>query len=124
MEVEKMLEKNVWAVVGATENPEKYGNSIFKKLKLKGYKVYPISPNYEMINGDKCYKNLSSLPEKPEVINMVVSPKIGKGIIEEAAKLGIDNIWLQPGTHNTEIMNLINEKGLNAVKACILVELK
>ncbi|MDQ2086420.1 CoA-binding protein [Herbivorax sp. ANBcel31] len=121
---EKMLEKKVWAVVGANENAEKYGNMIYKKLKLYGYTVYPVNPKYEEIEGDKCYEDLSSLPEKPDVIDMVVSPKRGKAVIEEAAKLGIDYIWLQPGTHNDEIMDLIQEKGITAVKACVLVALR
>lgn len=120
---EKMLEKKVWAVIGVNENPEKYGNMIYKKLKAYGYKVYPINPRYHTIEGDKCYSNLSTLPEKPEVINMVVSPKRGKAIIEEAANLGVDNIWLQPGTYNEEIMNLISEKGMNAIKSCVLMAL-
>lgn len=118
---EMMLEKKVWAVVGANEDPEKYGNKIYKKLKSKGYKVYPVNPNYETVDGDKCYPNLSSLPEVPEVIDMVVAPRHGKAVIEEAASLGIKNIWLQPGTHNDEIMKLIEEKGLTAVQACVLV---
>jgi len=49
---EKMLEKKVWAVVGASDNPEKYGNLIYKKLKSRGYRVYPVNPNYETIDGD------------------------------------------------------------------------
>lgn len=124
MQEEKMLEKKVWAVVGASENPGKYGNKIYKKLKSKGYKVYPVNPNYETIEGDRCYSNLSSLPEVPEVIDMVVSPKLGMEVIEEASKLGVENIWLQPGTHNNEIMELIESKGINAVQACVLVALR
>jgi predicted CoA-binding protein len=120
---EKMLEKKVWAVVGANENAEKYGNMIYKKLKTFGYKVYPVNPKYQVIEGDKCYSNLSLLPEKPDVINMVVSPNIGKTVIEEAANLGVENIWLQPGTYNDEIINLIDKKGINAVKACVLMSL-
>ncbi|HHV28395.1 CoA-binding protein [Acetivibrio mesophilus] len=121
---EKMLEKKVWAVIGASDNPEKYGNKIYKKLKSKGYTVYPVNPNYETIEGDRCYSDLSSLPEVPEVIDMVVSPKRGKEVIEEASRLGVQNIWLQPGTHNNEIMELIDSKGLNAVQACVLVALR
>lgn len=121
---EEMLKKKVWVVVGANENPEKYGNMIYRKLKAHGYTVYPVNPNYEMIEGDKCYKDLSSLPEVPEVIDMVVSPKRGFEVIEEAAKLGVKNIWLQPGTYNNTIMDLISSKGLNAVQACVLVALR
>ena len=119
-----MLEKKVWAVVGASENPEKFGYKIYNRLKDRGYKVYPVNPNYETINGDKCYKDLSALPEKPEVIDMVVAPRHGMSTIEEAAKLGVRNIWLQPGTYNEELMSLINEKGLDAVQACVLVALR
>jgi len=121
---EMMLEKKVWAVVGANDDPEKFGSRIYKKLKSRGYDVYPVNPNYSDIEGDKCYKDLSSLPEKPDVIDMVVNPRHGKGVIEEAAELGIRNIWLQPGTYNDELMELVKEKGLTAVKACVLVALR
>ncbi len=124
MQEDMMLEKKVWAVVGANDNPEKYGNMIYKRLKSRGYTVYPINPNYDSIEGDRCYKDLSSLPEKPEVIDMVVAPKHGKSIVEEAARLGIKNLWLQPGTYNDELMSMINENGLTAVKACVLVALR
>jgi predicted CoA-binding protein len=121
---EMMLEKRVWAVVGANEDPGKYGNMIYRKLLSRGYEVYPVNPNYENIEGYKCYSDLSSLPAKPEVIDMVVSPKRGKPVIEEAAKLGIKNIWLQPGTHDEELLKMIEDKGMTAVQACVLVALR
>ena len=121
---EMMLEKKVWAVVGANEDPAKYGNMIYRKLLSRGYEVYPVNPNYESLEGRKCYSDLSSLPVKPEVIDMVVSPKRGKPVIEEAAKLGITNIWLQPGTYDEELLAMIDAKGMAAVKACVLVALR
>lgn len=124
MQEEMMLEKKVWAVVGASGNKDKFGYKIYKKLKRYGYKVYPVNPNYESIDGDVCYKDLSALPEVPEVIDMVVAPKHGMATIEEAARLGVKNIWLQPGTYNDELMEKIREGGLNAVQACVLVALR
>lgn len=115
-----MLEQKIWAVVGANNDPNKYGNIIYKKLKSRGYEVYPVNPKYEQVDGDPCYRDLKSLPRKPGVINMVVTPKRGKAIIEEAAELGIKNIWLQPGTYDDELLELINNKGLVAVQACVL----
>jgi len=116
-----MLEKKVWAVVGANQNPEKYGNIIYKKLKSNGYEVYAVNPLYDTIEGDPCYKDLSSLPRVPDVINMVVSPKRAKPVIEEAAKLGIKYIWFQPGTHDSEVLELARNLGLETVQACVLV---
>ena len=96
-----MLEKKVWAVIGANQNPEKFGWKIYKRLKDKGYEVYPLNPAYETIDGDICYKSLSSMPKVPEVINMVVAPERGKPYIEEAAKLGVKYLWFQPGTFDS-----------------------
>lgn len=121
---EMMLEKKVWAVVGANEDPGKYGNMIYRKLLSRGYEVYPVNPNYESIEGHKCYSDLSSLPAKPDVIDMVVSPKRGRPVIEEAAKLGIKYVWLQPETYDEELMQLIESKGITAVQACVLVALR
>jgi predicted CoA-binding protein len=118
---ELMLEKKVWAVVGANQDPEKYGNMIYKRLKAKGYEVYAVNPLYDTIEGDPCYKNLSSLPKTPEVIDMVVSPKRAKPVLEEAAKLGIKYVWFQPGTYDDEVMALAENLGLEAVQACVLV---
>lgn len=124
MNEEAMLEMKVWAVVGANDNPDKFGNRIYKKLKARGYKVYPVNPNYEAVDGDRCYPKLSELPELPEVIDMVVSPKRGKAVIEEAAQLGVKNVWLQPGTYDEELLQMIKDRGLIGVQACVLVALR
>jgi len=118
---ETMLEKKVWAVIGANQRQDKYGNMIYRRLKSKGYEVYAVNPVYDEVEGDKCYKDLSSLPKVPEVINMVVSPKRGKAFLEEAASLDVNYVWLQPGTYDDEIMKQIEDLGLKAVQACVLV---
>lgn len=122
MNKDRMLEKKVWAVIGANQNPEKFGSKIYKRLKERGYEVYPVNPVLETIDGDMCYKNLSSIPKKPEVINMVVAPAKGKPYIEEAAKLSIKYVWFQPGTFDKEIGMLVKELGMEALQACVLVE--
>ncbi len=118
---ELMLEKKVWVVVGANQNPEKYGNMIYKKLKSRGYEVFAVNPLYDTVEGNTCYKDLSSLPKVPDVIDMVVTPKRAKPIIEEAVKLGIKYIWFQPGTYDDEVLELAKNRGLEAVQACVLV---
>ena len=120
---ESMLNKKIWAVIGANNDPDKFGNIIYKRLKSAGYIVYPVNPMYDNVEGDSCYPNLSSLPQKPEVLDMVVSPKIGKAFIVEAALLGIKNIWLQPGTYDSELLSLIKEKQLVSLQNCVLVAL-
>ena len=51
------------AVVGATANPHKGGNSILKNL-LRYYKgkIYPVNPKYDAIEGLPCYASIRDIP--------------------------------------------------------------
>ncbi|HDJ26423.1 MAG TPA: CoA-binding protein, partial [Candidatus Bathyarchaeota archaeon] len=67
---------NVFAVVGASRDPNKYGHRVFKDLLEAGYEVYPVNPKADEILGRKCYPDLRSLPKKPDVVVFVVPPKV------------------------------------------------
>lgn len=121
--IDTMLDKKVWAVVGASDRPKKFGNKIYKKLKSRGYTTYAVNPGCQTVDGDICYPDLASLPQIPEVIDMVVPSERGKLVIEEAARLGIKNVLLQPGTYDDDLLSLIESLGLTAVQTCVLVEL-
>jgi len=41
----------VWAVVGASLNPEKFGHQIFRNLRAAGYIVYGVNPGGGEIDG-------------------------------------------------------------------------
>jgi len=116
-----MLDQAVWAVVGANQDRSKFGNKIYRRLKERGYEVYAVNPGLETVEGDPCYKDLSSLPKVPDVIDMVINPQRGLPVIEEAAKLGVPYVWLQPGTYDVELMQKIDELGLKSLQACVLV---
>lgn len=122
--VRKMLSYNTWAVVGATDNPEKFGYKIYKKLKRFGYTVYPVNPRYERVDGDVCYPDLASLPEPVQCVDVVVPPKLAEHSLDAVKAAGIPNIWFQPGTYTPEIVKRAEALGLNAVfTKCVLVEL-
>ena len=108
---EGMLDKKVWAVVGATEKKDKWGSKIYKILKEHGYETYAVSPNYEEIDGDKAYKSVKDIPQKVDVIDMVVAPKIALNVLEEAKEAGIEYIFFQPGTYNDEVVAKAEELG-------------
>jgi len=122
---EILLQENVWAVVGATNNEEKFGYKIFKFMKERGLDVYPVNPGITDINGIKCYPSLKDLPIKPGAVDVVVPPRIGEQVVRDCAELGIGNVWLQPGADAENVVRLAQQLGLNVVyNACIMVELK
>jgi len=121
MSAESMLNKRVWAVIGVSRKAHKYSNMIYHKLKNNNYQVYAVNPTLREVDGDPVYPSLSALPEKPDVINMVVAPETGAGYLKEAGQLGVTDVWFQPGTHDDEIQALADRLGLNTVQGCVLV---
>lgn len=110
------------AVVGATDNPSKYGYVIYRDLKRKGFTVFPVNPNRESVDGDESFPTLEDLPSRPTIINLVVPPKVALGVIEQCQTLGWKNVWLQPGAESPETLRYLQEHGFNYLaNACIMV---
>lgn len=122
-DIDKSLEHKTWAVVGANNNPDKYGCKIFKFMDRTGqYKVYPVNPGLSEVQGQKCYASVKDLPEKPDCVDVVVPPKVGEQIMRDCADAGIKYVWLQPGADAPEVAKLGQDLGLNVVKACVMAE--
>lgn len=123
--IDTILQLKSWAVVGATDNKEKFGYKIYKCMKDAGYTVYPVNPGVEEIEGDKCYPNLESLPTKPDAVDVVVAPRVGVQIIQQCAQLGINTAWLQPGANGDTVIETAKQLGLDVIHdACIMVEIR
>ena len=112
---ETMMKKNRWAIVGATDKKDRFGYKIPILMREHGYEVYGVSPKYDDIEGIKVYKSLADIPERPEVVNMVVNPAIAEGVLREAAELGINYIFFQPHSYDDETVKLAEELGLEVL---------
>ncbi len=76
------------------------------------------------LTGEVCYPDLKSLPKRPDCINMVIPPDKAKPYIEEAAAMGINKIWFQPGTFDQELIEFTEALNIQVVcYHCVLVEL-
>lgn len=119
--VEKFLENKNWAVVGVSPNKFKFGYKIWSILKKNGYNVYAVNPFYDEVDGEKIYSSLSDIDAEIDVIDIVVPPDSAIDYIEEAGKLGIENIWFQPDTYNDEVINKTEKLNINHINDdCVL----
>lgn len=110
------------AVVGATDTPGKYGGIIYRDLKGLGYKVRAVNPNRSTVDGDQCFPNLAALPERPDIIDLVVPPAIGLEVAREAVSLGYENLWLQPGAEGPLILAFLGQHQVRHLsESCIMV---
>lgn len=121
-----MINKNfLYAVVGASNNEEKYGYRIFKDLLDAGYKVLPINPTEKEILGEKVYITLSEIKEKIDVVIFVTQPKITENVLEEVNILGIKNVWLQPGAQSDAAIEFCKKNTIKCIHdACIMIQRK
>ena len=125
MVLEKLKEENTSiALIGASNDRSKYGNKIYRDLRNKGYKVTPINPKEEKIEGDRAYASIEEMKELPDIANFVVPPPVAMKIAQNITNLGIKHLWFQPGSESKELEYwLKNTDGIEyLINACIMVE--
>jgi uncharacterized protein len=120
--IKEFMAQKKFAVVGATDNPEKYGNQIVKNLKKRGYEVYPINPKLKQLEGMKCYASLDEIPLKADVVDFVVPPVVTEAILKDCQRLELSRIWLQPGSESQAAIAFCRENNLKVVHGvCVML---
>ena len=110
------------AVVGASNNPSKYGNIIVLNLAAKGYTVLPVNPREKEIAGLRAYPNLAAVPKPIHIVDVVTPPAVTKDILDEAARLGLPAVWLQDGSYDEAALEAAAKAPFRTVyEACIMV---
>jgi len=110
------------ALAGASRTGKKFGNSAYKELIGRGYEVYLVHPEASAIEGDPCYPNLASLPDKVDGLLVCLPASQGMGMLKQAADQGVRNVWIQQGADSPELLALGRDLGLNLVSGkCILM---
>ncbi|MFC1903654.1 CoA-binding protein [Chloroflexota bacterium] len=120
--IKEFMSQKKFAIVGATDNPEKNGYRIFQNLRRRGYEVYPVNPRLEELDGVRCYPSLSDIPVTVDVVDFVVPPQVTEAVLKECKKLGFDRIWLQPGSESEAAIDFCHENNLKVVHdVCVMM---
>ena len=121
-----MLGAAIYAVVGASRQPEKYGSLAYRALKAAGKTAYAVNPRTEHVDGDRCYPSLADVPGTPDVAVMVVPPTVTEAAVAECARLGIGSIWMQPGAESEAAVAACRRLGIAVVHGgpCLMVGLR
>jgi len=110
------------AVVGASNDPAKYGNVIVKDLAAKGYTVLPVNPKEKEIAGLPAWPNLAAVPGPIHIVDVVTPPAVTRKVLDEAAALGLPAVWLQDGSYDEAVLAATAEAPFRTVReACIMV---
>jgi len=104
------------AVVGLSNDPEKYSHEVGSYLKEQGYRIIPVNPTEDEVIGERAYETVDQIPERIDVVDVFLPPEKTSEIAEDAVRAGAKALWLQEGIENAEARRIAEEGGLAYVE--------
>ena len=103
------------AVVGLSPNKARPSFRVAQGLQGFGYRIIPVRPMIAEVLGEKAYRDLESLPELPDLVDVFRASEHVPAIVDSCIKLGIKNLWLQDGVINEGAALRARQAGINVV---------
>jgi predicted CoA-binding protein len=86
------------AVTGVSRTPKTHGsNTVYQRLRERGYEVFAVNPNAREVEGDRAYPDLKSIPGGVQAVVIGTRPELADGTMHECAELGIKHVWMHRG---------------------------
>jgi len=111
----------VVAVIGASSDRRKFGNRALRAYQQQGYTVIPINPNEAEVEGLKTYASVLDVPGPIDMATFYVQPEVGERVIEEVARKGIAEVWLNPGAESDALLARAESLNIKPIQACSVV---
>ncbi|MDJ0769625.1 MAG: CoA-binding protein [Ilumatobacter sp.] len=123
--IDRFLSGKRIALVGVSRNSRSFNNAVYRTMRDHGYEMFPVNPNADQLEGDRCYRTVAELPDVDGALIMVpaaMSPEV----IGDCADRGITHIWLHkgagPGAVSSEAVKVAQARDLDVVDgACPLM---
>ena len=118
------------AVIGASADEKKFGNTIYRNLRDAGRNVVPVNPGEENVAGDRCYASVKDVPDGIDGAIVMTSAEHSADVVRDCIDAGIDHVWLfkglgGPGATSDEALRLCEEAGIETIAgACPLMFLE
>ncbi len=111
----------VVAVIGASSDRRKFGNRAVRAFQQQGYTVVPINPHEAEVEGLKAYASVLDVPGPVDMASLYVPPEIGERLIEEIARKGIAEVWVNPGAESDALIARARALEIQPIVACSIV---
>jgi predicted CoA-binding protein len=109
------------AILGASDNPERYSNRALKMLREHGHRPLPVHPKLTEIDGVPVVPGLGDLPDDVDTLTVYLAPVRSRPLADEIVSLAPGRVILNPGTEDPELEARLESAGLPIEKACTLV---
>jgi predicted CoA-binding protein len=106
------------AIIGASNDRNKFGNKAVRAFARKGYRVCPVNPRVDEVEGLRAYRSILDIPSEVDVVSLYVPPSIGETLLEDIAKKRPKKLYVNPGAESDELVRLAESLGLRPLLAC------
>ncbi|MEX0742656.1 MAG: CoA-binding protein [Phycisphaeraceae bacterium] len=109
-------------IIGASRNPEKFGNKAVRSYKKQGHDVLPINLEARQIEGILCYHDVSEPPGPIDRALLYLPPDLGIHVLEPLAQRGdVAELYINPGAESDALLVRAHALGLNVIQACAIM---
>jgi predicted CoA-binding protein len=109
------------AIIGASSNRAKFGNKALRAFAKQGYTVIPINPTETEIEGHRAYASVMDVPGPIDMATIYVPGPIGVRVMDDLAKKGIPEVWLNPGADDRQVVDRARALGLKTLIHCSII---
>jgi predicted CoA-binding protein len=109
------------AVIGASSNRAKFGNKALRAFEKQGYAVIPINPTEAEVEGHRAYKSVLDVPDAIDLATIYVPAPVGVKVMDDLAKKGVPEVWLNPGADDRTVVEKAKSLGLKTVQHCSII---
>jgi uncharacterized protein len=98
--VDDFLAQKRIAVAGVSrkESHHPVGNLVYRRLKSTGHDVFPVNPNMQTFEGDRCYPDLRSIPGGVDGVVIITRPETTERIVRDCNDAGVRRVWMHSST--------------------------
>jgi uncharacterized protein len=108
----EFLSKRRVAVTGVSRHPKSHGsNSVYTRLRERGYDVFAVNPNADEVEGDRTYQDLRSIPAGVDAVVIGTRPEHAEATMRECAELGIKHVWMHWGAGGSSVSDAATDYG-------------
>ncbi len=106
------------AIIGASQNREKFSNKAVRAYLKKGWDVFPINPKYDKIENLECYPTIIGVPGDIDIASFYVPPASGEEIAKQLPKKNVKTAYLNPGSESDDLIQILKNRDIKPILAC------
>jgi len=111
------------AVIGASKDRSKYGNRAVRAYRADGWDVYPVHPTARAIEGVRAYPSIDAVPVAIDRATIYLQPATTLAMLDAIARKGVGELYLNPGSESSAVIERAQQLGLRPLLACSIVEI-